>query len=81
MNVATYLLLTVPLVGGSLYVYDNLRSPARPAYEEPGDLQVPAPRAEAKNEVGPMLQGDPTPQIERLVRETVERMLGQRMEK
>lgn len=78
MNVATYLLLTVPLVGGSLYVYDQVRSPARPAYEETGDLHVPAPRAEPKNETGPMLQGDPTPQIERLVRETVERMLKDR---
>ncbi len=78
MNIATYLLLTVPLVGGSLYVYDNRRSQPRPAYDEGADLQVPAPRAEPKSEAGPMLQGDPTLQIERVVRETVERMLKER---
>jgi hypothetical protein len=79
MNVATYLMLTVPLVGGSLFLYDSVRSPARPAYDEVGDLRVPPPPRETpKEEAGPMLQADPTAQIERIVRETVGRMLQER---
>src|SRR5688500_9354007 len=43
VNVGTYLLLTVPLVGGSLYLYDSLRGPAAPA-SETAPVATPPPR-------------------------------------
>jgi hypothetical protein len=78
MNVGTYLLFTVPLVGGSLFLYDNMRAAPRQVVDEGIELQAPAPREPARNEGAPVLQGDPTIQIERLVRENVERMLRER---
>lgn len=77
MNVGTYLLFTVPLVGGSLFLYDNLRATPRAPVEEAG-LTVPAPRGESAPESGPMLQADPSAQIERLVREALERQQRER---
>lgn len=76
MNVGTYLLLTVPLVGGSLYAYDNLRSPAAPTVVESGTLSVPPVRPEPRPAGdGPTLSGDPTAQTEKLVRALVEQAL------
>jgi hypothetical protein len=80
MNVATYLMLTVPLVGGSLFVYDQVRSDKRPQPTDSAtDLVAPPPRAEQRPEEGPTLTADPTVQIERMVRETVEKMLRERV--
>lgn len=74
VNVGTYLLLTVPIVGGSLLLYDNLRS--SPAPVEPAPLSAPTPRAtSAEPAHGPVLEGDRDAQIERRVREQVERLL------
>lgn len=74
MNVGTYLLLTVPLVGGSLYVYDSVRPDPAPVLMESAPLAAPSRRAESAEPSGPLLQADPSAQVERLVREAVERM-------
>lgn len=79
MNVGTYLLLTVPLVGGSLYVYDSLR-PSAPAPAENAAYSAPAAREPARAPAdGPTLSGDPAAQVERqverLVRTSLERWL------
>jgi hypothetical protein len=74
VNVGTYLLLTVPIVGGSLYVYDSLKpEPAPVVLEAAPAVTRPEPRAETP---APLLQGDPSAQLERLVREEVRRHLA-----
>lgn len=80
MNVATYLMLTVPLVGGSLFVYDQVKGDTRPkAADSAPDLVAPPPRTEARREEGPTLTADPTLQVERIVRETFEKLMRERV--
>jgi hypothetical protein len=74
VNVGTYLLLTVPLVGGSLYVYDGMRSDPAPVVLDTAPHAAPAGRSASAEPTGPLLQADSSAQVERLVRETVERM-------
>jgi hypothetical protein len=76
VNVGTYLLLTVPLVGGSLYLYDSLRGPA-PAQEAP-PVATPPPREVVREVERPVLQGDPTSMTERQVRDLIERLLAEK---
>lgn len=79
MNVGTYLLFTVPLVGGSLFVYDSLRrEPAHTPAEDVALSAAPTARPEAPSGAGPALQADPTAMVERIAREAVERMLRER---
>lgn len=79
MNVGTYLLFTVPLVGGSLFVYDSLRrEPAHTPAEDVALSAAPTARPEAPAGAGPALQADPTAMVERIAREAVERMLRER---
>lgn len=75
MNVGTYLLLTVPLVGGSLYAYDSLRKDPAPA--EPAAYAPAVPRTEVRIAEGPTLQGDPTAATERIVRQMLERYMAE----
>lgn len=76
MNVGTYLLLTVPLVGGSLYAYDSLRKDPVGG-GEPAAYAPSAPRTEVRVVEGPSLQGDPTAATERIVRQMMERYLAE----
>jgi hypothetical protein len=76
VNVGTYLLLTVPIVGGSLLLYDNLRSTPGPV--EPAPITVAAPRPSAPESApAPVLEGDRDADIERRVRAHVERALAE----
>lgn len=81
MNVGTYLLLTVPLVGVSLYVYDSVRGSSHAATSDVAPVGAPAPREASVAAPGPVLQGDTSVQTERIVRETAERMLKELLAK
>jgi hypothetical protein len=71
VNVGTYLLLTVPIVGGSILLYDNLRGSSAPAESAP--ISAPAPRTTASEPApGPVLEGDRGAEIDRRVRAAVE---------
>ena len=82
MNLGTYLLLTVPLVGGSLFVYDSVKGTPQAAGTDVCPVCAPPSRTPAPaTPAGPVLQGDPAAQNERIIRETVERMVREMVAK